>query len=147
MGSLAASCCQAAGLEVHSNLRGACLVGRMGEIAGAHGNRRLYVEMGTILFQRNGRKVCAYPVVHLGTADCDVRPRLDDTRAYNGMFLPRWREPGQLGAAGIWPEGPDPAPAVRGRKAPKNSDGRASESSGPVFRNGERQSRVCGREV
>ncbi len=53
--------------------------------------------------------------------DGDVCPHLDDTRAYNALFFPRWREPGQLGAAGIGPEVPDPAPAVRGRKAPKGT--------------------------
>ncbi len=84
--------------------------------------RRLYVEMGTRLFQRNGKK-CAG--TRWGTCllrnDGDVRPRLDDTRAYNSVFLPQWREPGQLGAAGIGPEGPDPAPAVRGRKFPEGT--------------------------
>ena len=67
--------------------------------------RRLFVEMGTRLFQREGKK-CAG--TRWGTwvlrIDSDVRPRLDDTRAYNAVFLPRWREPGQLGAAGIGPE-------------------------------------------
>ncbi len=53
--------------------------------------------------------------------DGGVRPRLDDTRAYNAVFLPRWRDPGQLGAAEIGPEGPDPAPAVKGHKAPKGT--------------------------
>ena len=87
--------------------------------------RRLFVEMGTRLFQRE-RKKCAG--TRWGTwvlrIDGDVRPRLDDTRAYNAVFLPRWREPGQLGAAGIGPEGPDLAPAVRGRKTPKGTQTR-----------------------
>ena len=90
------------------------------------------------MFQRE-RKKCAG--TRWGTwvlrIDGDVRPRLDDTRAYNAVFLPRWREPGQLGAAGIGPEGPDPAPAVRGRKAPQgNSDGGAPLSFGSVLRTG-----------
>ncbi len=84
--------------------------------------RRLYVEMGTRLFQQNGKK-CAG--TRWGTCvlqiDGDVCPRLDDTRAYNAVFLPQLREPGQLGAAGIGPERPDPEPAVRGRKAPKGT--------------------------
>ncbi len=48
--------------------------------------RRLYVEMGTRLYQRNGKK-CAGPrwTTWLLRIDGDVHQRLDDKRAYNAV--------------------------------------------------------------
>ncbi len=85
-------------------------------------SRRLYVETGTRMFQRDGKKSGA---TQWGTwvlrIDGDVRPNTSELRAYNVGLLPRWRVPETPGTGGVGPEGPDPTPGVKGRKAPKGT--------------------------
>ena len=54
--------------------------------------RRLYIDIGTRLFQRQGKKCAGVQWgVWVLRIDGDVRPELSEARAYNTVFLPSWR--------------------------------------------------------
>ncbi len=110
------------GVPVHRDLRGAWVGRPVCTVIGTYRTRRLYVETGTRMFQRDGKKSGATQwVTWVLRINGDVRPNTSELRAYNVVLFPRWRVPGTPGTGGVGPEGPDPTPGVKGRKAPKGT--------------------------
>ncbi len=103
------------GVPVHRDLRGARVGRPVGTVTGTCS------DASPVCGDRDAHVPARREGTWVLRIDGDVRPNTSELRVYNVVLLPRWRVPGTLGTGGVGPEGPDPAPSVKGRKVPKGT--------------------------